>query len=139
MLLLLDNVPVQVRSWVPCSLSSRLAGLAGYRAVLGVPPAPLAAHVSNECHFWHDGCRCNVLAGVLAALAGQRGCSAPSLSSSAINIAGGFVVTKKMLDLFKRPTDEPEYYSLYAVPAAVLLGSYTALLAARARQCKAPR
>ena len=30
---------------------------------------------------------------------------------STINISGGFLVTKKMLDMFKRPDDPPEYYS----------------------------
>ena len=29
-----------------------------------------------------------------------------------------------------RPTDDPEYYSLYAVPAAVLLGGFGLLLSA---------
>ena len=37
---------------------------------------------------------------------------------------GGFLVTKKMLDLFKRPTDPPEYYELYAIPVGVLVGGY---------------
>lgn len=43
---------------------------------------------------------------------------------SAINIGGGFVVTQRMLDMFKRPTDPPEYNYLYAIPAAALLGTY---------------
>lgn len=60
---------------------------------------------------------------------------------SFINVSGGFVVTKRMLDMFKRyvllryrfyviyndlfrPGDPPEYNSLYALPAAVFLGGY---------------
>lgn len=43
---------------------------------------------------------------------------------SAINIGGGFVVTQRMLDMFRRPTDPPEYNYLYTIPAAALLGSY---------------
>ena len=43
---------------------------------------------------------------------------------SAVNITGGFVVTKKMLDLFKRPDDPPEYYEYYAVPVAAFVGGY---------------
>jgi len=53
---------------------------------------------------------------------------AAALVLSAVNIAGGFLVTKKMLQLFRRPTDEPEYYSLYAVPAVALLAGYVLLL-----------
>lgn len=37
---------------------------------------------------------------------------------STVNIVGGFIVTTKMLDMFKRPTDPPEYFHLYGIPAA---------------------
>lgn len=30
---------------------------------------------------------------------------------SSVNIGGGFLVTQRMLDMFKRPTDPPEYAS----------------------------
>jgi len=36
---------------------------------------------------------------------------------STVNIVGGFIVTQKMLDMFKRPDDPPEYYHLYGIPA----------------------
>lgn len=36
---------------------------------------------------------------------------------STVNIVGGFIVTRKMLDMFKRPDDPPEYYHLYGIPA----------------------
>ena len=42
------------------------------------------------------------------------GASAVAISS--VNIVGGFIVSKKMLDMFKRPTDAPEHYELYAIP-----------------------
>ena len=45
---------------------------------------------------------------------------------STVNIVGGFIVTKKMLDMFKRPTDPPEYYHLYGIPAAGSMAFYTA-------------
>ena len=35
---------------------------------------------------------------------------------STVNITGGFIVTKKMLDLFKRPEDPPEFYETYGYP-----------------------
>ncbi|MCP3685952.1 MAG: Re/Si-specific NAD(P)(+) transhydrogenase subunit alpha [bacterium] len=42
---------------------------------------------------------------------------------SAINIAGGFVVTQRMLDMFKRPTDPAEHNYLYAIPGVISAGS----------------
>ena len=51
--------------------------------------------------------------------------SAAATTLSAINIVGGFIVTRKMLDMFKRPDDPPEYYHLYGIPAAGALGAYT--------------
>ena len=43
---------------------------------------------------------------------------------SAVNIGGGFRITQRMLDMFKRPGDPQEHLHLYAIPAATLLGSY---------------
>merc|ERR1719223_1458130 len=37
---------------------------------------------------------------------------------SAVNLAGGFLVTKKMLDMFRRPDDPPEYFHYYLIPPA---------------------
>uniref|UniRef100_A0A4W3K8X2 proton-translocating NAD(P)(+) transhydrogenase n=1 Tax=Callorhinchus milii TaxID=7868 RepID=A0A4W3K8X2_CALMI len=39
-------------------------------------------------------------------------------------IPGGFIVTQRMLDMFKRPTDPPEYNYLYLLPAATFVGGY---------------
>ncbi|CAM9664634.1 unnamed protein product, partial [Chrysoparadoxa australica] len=47
-----------------------------------------------------------------------------AVAVSTINIAGGFIVTKKMLDMFKRPSDPPEHYQLYSIPAATFIGGY---------------
>lgn len=41
---------------------------------------------------------------------------------------GGFLVTQKMLDMFKRPTDPPEHNYLYLLPAGVFVGGYAAAL-----------
>ncbi|KAL7989061.1 hypothetical protein Chor_007980 [Crotalus horridus] len=43
---------------------------------------------------------------------------------SSINIAGGFLITQRMLDMFKRPTDPPEFNYLYLLPAALFIGGY---------------
>eukprot|EP00064_Thunnus_orientalis_P004856 superscaffoldBa00000458_g4869 len=43
---------------------------------------------------------------------------------------GGFLVTQKMLDMFKRPTDPPEYNYLYLLPSGVFVGGYAAALQA---------
>lgn len=40
------------------------------------------------------------------------------------DIFGGFLITKRMLDLFRRATDPPEYAWLYAIPAAVFSGGF---------------
>uniref|UniRef100_H2ZIS6 proton-translocating NAD(P)(+) transhydrogenase n=1 Tax=Ciona savignyi TaxID=51511 RepID=H2ZIS6_CIOSA len=36
----------------------------------------------------------------------------------------GFLVTQRMLDMFKRPDDPPEHNYLYAIPAAAYIGAY---------------
>jgi len=41
-----------------------------------------------------------------------------------VNIVGGFIVTTKMLDMFKRKDDPPEYYHLYGIPAGAAFGLY---------------
>uniref|UniRef100_A0A8C4V6A8 proton-translocating NAD(P)(+) transhydrogenase n=1 Tax=Falco tinnunculus TaxID=100819 RepID=A0A8C4V6A8_FALTI len=43
-------------------------------------------------------------------------------------IPGGFLVTQRMLDMFKRPTDPPEYNYLYLLPGGVFVGGYAAAL-----------
>jgi NAD(P) transhydrogenase len=41
------------------------------------------------------------------------------------DIGGGFLVTHRMLDMFKRPQDPPDYAYLYAIPAIGFLGTAT--------------
>ena len=50
------------------------------------------------------------------------GAAATTLST--VNIVGGFIVSGKMLDMFKRPDDPPEYYHYYGVPAAATMAMY---------------
>merc|ERR1719150_867521 len=53
-----------------------------------------------------------------------EGLSTAATFISFINVFGGFIVTARMLDMFKRPTDPPEYNYLYGIPAATFLASY---------------
>lgn len=48
--------------------------------------------------------------------------AAAAVLMSAVNIGGGFMVTKRMLDMFRRPGDPDEHHGLYAIPAAALVG-----------------
>jgi len=108
-----------------------LSGLAGFQAVLGVPPAlhsPLMSATNAISGMTAVG------AMYLLPLTSARPRGAAQLLGalatilSSINIAGGFVVTKKMLGLFRRPTDAAEHYGWFLLPAAVLLGGYAGLV-----------
>ena len=44
-------------------------------------------------------------------------------------LAGGFAVTRRMLDMFKRPTDPPDYISLMSIPGVAAVGAYAAAAA----------
>ena len=105
-----------------------LAGLIGYRVIWGVSPAlhsPLMS-VTNAISgmvgvggfFIMGG---HYLPETLPQLLGSA-----SVLLAFVNVTGGFVITKRMLDMFKRPTDPPEYPWLYAVPAVVFGGGYIA-------------
>ncbi|ENN75183.1 hypothetical protein YQE_08195, partial [Dendroctonus ponderosae] len=75
-----------------------LSGIVGYHTVWGVTPAlhsPLMSALAAGAAF-----------------------------VSFINVFGGFLVTKRMLDMFRRPGDPPDYNILYGIPAAVFLGGY---------------
>lgn len=45
---------------------------------------------------------------------------------SFINISGGFLVSGKMLDLFRRPEDPKEFFELYGIPTAIALSGLAA-------------
>uniref|UniRef100_A0A7N8Y7W1 proton-translocating NAD(P)(+) transhydrogenase n=1 Tax=Mastacembelus armatus TaxID=205130 RepID=A0A7N8Y7W1_9TELE len=57
-------------------------------------------------------------------------CKEVDIVISTALIPGGFLITQRMLDMFKRPTDPPEYNYLYALPGAVFVGGYGASVAA---------
>ena len=51
------------------------------------------------------------------------------MTLSAVNLVGGTVVTKKMLDMFRRPTDPPEYNHYYLMPGLAAVAGSGALFA----------
>ena len=59
-----------------------------------------------------------------------------AVAASAINIGGGFTITKRMLSMFQRPTDPVEYNHLYALPGAVLVGGCAAGQLAGTAACR---
>ncbi|KAG1943462.1 NAD(P) transhydrogenase, mitochondrial [Pimephales promelas] len=103
-----------------------LAGIVGYHTVWGVSPAlhsPLMS-VTNAISGL-------TAVGGLSLMGGGYlpGSTAETLAVlaafiSSVNIAGGFLVTQRMLDMFKRPTDPPEYNYLYLLPAGCFVGGY---------------
>lgn len=103
-----------------------LSGIVGYHTVWSVTPALHSPLMSVT----------NAISGITAAggLLLMGGSYLPSTTAqwlamtaafvSSINITGGFIITQRMLDMFKRPTDPKEFNYLYAVPALASLGAY---------------
>ncbi|KAJ5786434.1 uncharacterized protein N7503_011646 [Penicillium pulvis] len=105
-----------------------LAGLVGYRAVWGVAPAlhsPLMS-VTNAISGMVGIGGLFVMGGGYVPTTLPEYLGAVSVLLAFVNVSGGFVVTKRMLDMFKRPTDPPEYPWLYAIPAVVFGGGLIA-------------
>ncbi|QPH03801.1 hypothetical protein C2857_000177 [Epichloe festucae Fl1] len=105
-----------------------LASLIGYRVVWGVAPAlhsPLMSVTNAISGMVGVGGLFILGGGYLPATIPQL-FGALSVLLAFVNVGGGFVITKRMLDMFKRPTDPPEYPWLYAVPAAVFGGGFIA-------------
>lgn len=111
-----------------------LAGLAGYQVVWGVAPAlhsPLMAVTNAISGMTAVG---GML--LLGNSVGEGGGLIPdspahwmgaiATALSFVNIAGGFLVSGKMLDLFRRDGDPDEFFELYGVPVAILIGGLAA-------------
>ncbi|KAF9874827.1 NAD(P) transhydrogenase beta subunit [Colletotrichum karsti] len=108
-----------------------LASLIGYRVVWGVTPAlhsPLMS-VTNAISGMVGIGGLFILGGGYLPQTFPQVLGALSVLLAFVNVSGGFVITKRMLDMFKRPTDPPEYPWLYAIPAAVFGGGYVAAAA----------
>jgi H+-translocating NAD(P) transhydrogenase len=105
-----------------------LASLIGYRVVWGVTPAlhsPLMS-VTNAISGMVGVGGLFILGGGIFPHTIPQAFGALSVLLAFVNISGGFVITKRMLDMFKRPTDPPEYPWLYGVPAVVFGGGFLA-------------
>lgn len=105
-----------------------LAGLVGYRVVWGVAPAlhsPLMS-VTNAISGMVGVGGLFVMGGGYLPETVPQVLGALSVLLASVNVAGGFVITKRMLDMFKRPTDPPEYSWLYGIPAVVFTGGFLA-------------
>eukprot|EP00937_MAST-01D_sp_MAST-1D-sp2_P000289 g289.t1 len=102
-----------------------LGGVVGYQVVWGVAPSLHSPLMSVT----------NAVSGITAAggmlVMGQGTFAANTLANlavflSSVNIFGGFLITKRMLDMFKRPEDPEDYEHLYLMPTAAFLGLYGA-------------
>jgi NAD(P) transhydrogenase len=103
-----------------------LSTVIGYYTVFGVAPAlhsPLMAVTNAISGMTAVGGLSLVGGGVVPSTSAQvLGATATAIST--VNIVGGFLVTKKMLDLFKREGDPDEHPELYAIPVVGTLGAY---------------
>ncbi|KAL7055122.1 hypothetical protein AAHC03_024517 [Spirometra sp. Aus1] len=103
-----------------------LAGIVGYHTVWGVTPAlhsPLMSVTNAISGITAVGGMLLMGGGALPATIPQSMAALATLVS-AVNIGGGFVVTQRMLNMFKRPTDAPEYNSYFLIPALAMLSTY---------------
>lgn len=105
-----------------------LASLIGYRVVWGVAPAlhsPLMS-VTNAISGMVGIGGLFVMGGGFLPETIPQTLGALSVLLAFVNVSGGFVITKRMLDMFRRPTDPTEYPWLYAIPAVLFGGGYVA-------------
>jgi len=105
-----------------------LAVVGGYLCVWGVTPAlhtPLMSITNAISGITAVGGLLILGGGYLPGTFSQI-LAASAVLFSSINIAGGFIVTKRMLDMFKRPTDPAEHNYLFAIPAATTIGGLLA-------------
>ncbi|KAL2269696.1 hypothetical protein VTJ83DRAFT_1880 [Remersonia thermophila] len=105
-----------------------LASLIGYRVVWGVTPAlhsPLMS-VTNAISGMVGVGGLFILGGGYLPETIPQLFGAASVLLAFVNISGGFVITKRMLDMFRRPTDPPEYPWMYAIPGVLFGGGFIA-------------
>lgn len=103
-----------------------LASICGYQTVWGVAPAlhsPLMSVTNAISGLTAVGGLMCMGGGLLPETTAQA-LATTAVLVSAVNIGGGFTITQRMLDMFKRPGDPEEHNNLFAYPtAALVLGS----------------
>jgi len=103
-----------------------LSGIVGYHTVWNVTPAlhsPLMSVTNAISGITAVGGLLLMGGGLIPSNTAQWMAALAAFISS-INITGGFIITQRMLDMFKRPTDPPEYNYMYAIPALATMGAY---------------
>ncbi|TID20121.1 NAD(P)(+) transhydrogenase (AB-specific) [Venturia nashicola] len=103
-----------------------LAALIGYRVVWGVAPAlhsPLMS-VTNAISGIVGVGGFFIMGGGYLPETIPQAFGGLSVLLAFVNISGGFIISKRMLDMFRRPTDPKEYSWLYAFPAVLAAGSF---------------
>lgn len=111
-----------------------LAGIVGYKVIWGVTPAlhsPLMS-VTNAISGIVAVAGLHLMGGGLLPHTTAQVLAATSVFIATINIFGGFLVTQRMLDMFKRPTDPPSFNQLYAIPGIGFTVAYLASILAGA-------
>ena len=115
-------------SFLAMTSTFTLAIVGGYLSVWGVTPAlhtPLMS-ITNAISGITAVGGLLLLGGGFVPHSMAQVLAASAVLLSSINIAGGFVITKRMLDMFKRPNDPKEYNNLFAIPAAASFGGLIA-------------
>ncbi|CAF0844217.1 unnamed protein product [Brachionus calyciflorus] len=103
-----------------------LSGIVGYHTVWSVTPAlhsPLMSVTNAISGITVAGGLLLMGGGYFPSTTAQWLAMSAAFISS-INITGGFIITQRMLDMFKRPTDPKEYNYLYAIPGLASLATY---------------
>ena len=100
-----------------------LASICGYQTVWGVAPAlhsPLMS-VTNAISGLTAVGAIMCMGGGLLPDSTATALASTALFASAVNIGGGFAITQRMLDMFKRPGDPEEHNDVFKYPAAGLI------------------
>lgn len=95
-----------------------LAGIVGYKAIWGVTPAlhsPLMS-ITNAVSGIVGLGGLHLMSNGLTPTDAGSALATSAVFVSAINVFGGFLITQRMLDMFRRPTDPPAYNYLYVAP-----------------------
>ena len=107
-----------------------LSSIVGYQVVWGVTPAlhsPLMS-VTNAISGTTAIGGLLLMGGNLLPENSTQWLATGAVLISAINIVGGFNMTSRMLAMFRRPTDLPEYNGYWAVPAVSIPAAYYGMM-----------